>query len=219
MNANCKSQIANRKSAFTLVELLVVIMIIGILIGILIPVVTKIKAKGYAAATLAQINAIRGAIEAYQGTYNAYPGPLADHIMYQVPPGMPPLPTGIAPAQGGGQMTMGENLVLGLMGGLRWNGNTNSAEFIAEDVGSGPRSLNPSSPGQHSAFYTSSRELSTGAFSDRVDSAGKPIPSCFDSTVPEFVDRFSDPMPILYLRARRGAPPNPASPVASPSST
>ena len=63
------------RSAFTLVELMVVILIIGILVGILIPVVGSVRRKAQAAATLAQINAIRGAIEAYQGTYNAYPGP------------------------------------------------------------------------------------------------------------------------------------------------
>src|SRR3954465_3197 len=95
-----------RKSAFTLVELLVVILIIGILVSILIPVVTSIRQKGYAAATLAQINALRGAIEAYQGTYNAYPGPIPDHYMYQVPPGQPPLPLNINGAGGGSQVTM-----------------------------------------------------------------------------------------------------------------
>ncbi|HEV8378688.1 MAG TPA: prepilin-type N-terminal cleavage/methylation domain-containing protein [Tepidisphaeraceae bacterium] len=191
------------RAAFTLVELLVVILIIGILVGILIPVVTKIKAKGYAATTLAQINALRGAIEAYQGTYNAYPGPIPDHYMYQLPPGQPPLPAGISPAQGSSQMTMAENLVLGLMGGL--NNVNGTITFNPNDVGSGPRSLSPGNPGQQSAFYTSSKELTQGFFSDKVDNAGKPIPSCFDSSVPEFVDRFTEPMPILYLRARRGA--------------
>ena len=73
------------------------------------------------------------------------------------------------------------------------------------DIGTGPRSLSPGSPGQHSAFYTNTKELSAGSFSDKVDNAGRPIPSCFDSSVPEFVDRFNEPMPILYLRARRGA--------------
>jgi prepilin-type N-terminal cleavage/methylation domain-containing protein len=183
------------RSAFTLVELLVVILIIGILVGILIPVVSSVRRKAQAAATLAQINAIRGAIEAYQGTYNAYPGPLADHVMYQVAPGSAPLPANIS----GTQVTQSENGVLGLMGGLRDNNGT--ITYYPEDVGTGPRSLSPGAPGQHSAFYTNSKELSTGQFSDKPGNA----PSCFDSTIPEFVDRFNEPMPILYLRARRGA--------------
>src|SRR5687768_3107201 len=88
------------RSAFTLVELLVVILIIGILVGILIPVVTSVKAKANAASTLAQINALRGAVEAYQGTYNAYPGPIPDHHMYQLPPGTTPMPANMTGANG-----------------------------------------------------------------------------------------------------------------------
>jgi len=73
------------------------------------------------------------------------------------------------------------------------------------DVGNGPRNLSPGNPAQHEPFYSNSKELSRGFFSDKVDNAGRPIPSCFDSDVPEFVDRFNEPLPILYLRARRGA--------------
>jgi prepilin-type N-terminal cleavage/methylation domain-containing protein len=193
----------NRKSAFTLVELLVVILIIGILVGILIPVVNSVRRKGQAAATLAQINALRGAIEAYQGTYNAYPGPIPDHYMYQLPPGTPPMPTNINGATGGSQVTMTENMVLGIMGGLE--NLSGQVSFNPANVGNGPRSLNPANPAQHQAFYSNSNELDKGFFSDRVDNAGKPIPSCFDTDIPEFVDKFNEPMPILYLRARRGA--------------
>src|SRR5215210_2946023 len=121
-----------RISAFTLVELMVVILIIGILIGILIPVVGAIKRKAQAASSLAQLNALRGAIEAYQQTYGAYPGPIADNIMFQVPPGDPNLPQGITPAQGSGcHVTQSENLVLGLLGGLR---NNNGVVEVAFDT-------------------------------------------------------------------------------------
>src|SRR3954468_7672349 len=110
-----------RIPAFTLVELMVVVLIIGVLIGILIPVVTTIKKKAQAADSMAQLNALRGAIEAYQQTYGAYPGPLRDDMMFAVPPGTPPLPMGIAPNPdhpSGSHVTQSENLVLGLMGGL-----------------------------------------------------------------------------------------------------
>jgi len=204
-NGQSRSSIFDPRSssAFTLIELLVVIMIIGILVSILIPVVTSIRRKGYAASTLAQINALRGAIEAYQGTYNAYPGPVPDHYMYQVTPGQAPLPLNMNAANGSGQMTMHENMVLGLMGGLEYVGG--SVSYNPANVGIGPRSLNPASPAQHTAFYTNTKELSPGFFSDKVDNAGRPVPTCFDTDVPEFVDRFDQPMPLLYLRARRGA--------------
>jgi prepilin-type N-terminal cleavage/methylation domain-containing protein len=196
---------SSNSAAFTLVELLVVILIIGILIGILIPVVSTVRRKGYAAASLAQLNGLRGAMEAYQATYGAYPGPIPDHHMYQLPPGQAPLPANISPSPFGGnsQMTMMENMVLGIMGGLRDENGT--ITFHIEDVGSGPRSLSPGSPGQHPAFYNNSSELTKDFFSDKLDNAGRSSPSCFDSSVPEFVDRFNEPLPVLYLRARRGA--------------
>jgi hypothetical protein len=115
--------------------------------------------------------------------------------MYQLAPGQPPLPANVS----GTQMTGSENMVLGVMGGLRDDSGT--ITYHPEDVGNGPRSLSPGAPGQHSPFYTNSKELSIGQFSDKPGNA----PSCFDSSVPEFVDRFNEPMPILYLRARRGA--------------
>ena len=188
-----------RKTAFSLVELMVVILIIGILVGILIPVVTKVRTKGYAASTLAQLNAIRSAMEAYQGTFSAYPGPIPDHFMYLVDPGTPPLPAGLIAAGSGARMTMGENGVLGLMGGLRDDSGT--ITYHPEDVGVGPRNLHASNPGQHSPFYTNTRDLTKDFFMD----VGKNSPSCFDTNIPEFVDRFTEPLPILYLRARRGA--------------
>src|SRR5687767_13165081 len=90
---------SNRRSplAFTLVELMVVILIIGILVAILIPVVGKIRIAGQKADSLAQLNAIRGAIEAYHGTYNASPGPVPDIQMFMIPAGTAaqPFPAGI----------------------------------------------------------------------------------------------------------------------------
>ncbi len=185
---------------------MVVILIIGVLIAILIPVATKIKIAGYKTTTLAQINALRSAIEAYQGTYNAYPGPVVDLMMFQTQPGSPPLPTGIAPTGPDSRMTQSENMVLGLLGGLRFNAGTGMAEFNPSDVGNGPRSLNPNAPGQHQAFITDTKNLNKyGFYSDRVDNAGQPAFGASDSSVPEFLDTFTEPLPIIYLRARKGA--------------
>jgi prepilin-type N-terminal cleavage/methylation domain-containing protein len=196
-------QSRSHPKAFTLVELMVVILIIGILIAIIIPVAGKIKLAGQKSTSLAQINALRASIEAYHGTYNAYPGPLNDLYMFQLTPGTPPLPTGITPTGPGSKMTQTENMVLGLLGGLRNDNGT--ITYSAQDVGSGPRSLNPGNPGQHSAFFTDTKSLTKGFFSDSVDNAGSPVPVCRDSSVPEFVDTFTDPLPVIYLRARKGS--------------
>src|SRR5687768_13251052 len=177
--------------AFTLVELMVVILIIGILIAIIIPVATRIRISGQKSTSLAQINALSSAIEAYHGTYNAYPGPLNDLYMFQLTPGTPPLPAGITPTGPGSHITQSENMTLGLLGGLR--NNNGNIEYDARDIGSGPRSLNPSNPGQHSAFFTDTKSLTKGFFSDRIDNAGSPVPVCSDSSVPEFQDTFAEP--------------------------
>src|SRR5215212_6411907 len=114
MTANCKLQIANRKSAFTLIELMVVILIIGILVALLIPVASAIRRRGYATTSLAQLNALRGACEAYYQTYNSYPGPIPDLYMYQLAPNDPMLPTGVSPSSPNSRITQSENGVLGL---------------------------------------------------------------------------------------------------------
>ena len=51
-------------------------------------------------------------------------------------------------------------------------------------------------------------DLSEGHFKDDSGEAD-------DSVIPEFVDRFSKPMPILYLRCRRGVPVPPGAPTAA----
>lgn len=201
-----KSQVG----AFTLVELLVVIGIITILISITVPVVSHVRKAANGAATAAQIQAIRGAIEAYFQTFTAYPGPLADADIYGLSPNQ--LPSGI-----NGNVTMAENLVLGLMGGLEIlpNGSVNYNPLSR--IGSGPMNLNPRNPKTYPPFLDLSPGLLSSDKSDDPSLNGKPKfgstvwSSVFlsgksgDSNIPEFVDRFpNDPMPILYLRARKG---------------
>jgi hypothetical protein len=111
---------------------------------------------------------------------------------------------------GQGSITSSENLVLGLLGGLRVDTTTpNQPKLIYDprDIGSGPRSLSRSgTPKQHEAFIEATNlswqdvgGKKTGQFFDHAGSAN-------DSVIPEFVDLFADPLPILYLRARVGQP-------------
>lgn len=63
----------DRKSAFTLIELLTVIAIIGILAGILIPTVSAVKRQANVAASKSQLSQYVNAIQLFKGEYGFYP--------------------------------------------------------------------------------------------------------------------------------------------------
>lgn len=244
--------------AFTIVELLVVIGIILILMSILLPVVSKIRYASYDADTENEISQISNACNQYYSTFNAYPGPLSnDYTEGQNGSGGIASPRSLAPhplylyngatnpptytlmnlgeATGNGYpITGAENLVLGLMGGLRLNTGTpdNSVTpllnyalaFAPTEVGLGPLNLNPTSPGRTASFlpngstYLMWCEQPTGGGqtfqTTSYQASGTPVPftdpagtQADGSPIPVFVDRFPSPgpLPILYLR-RTGAP-------------
>jgi prepilin-type N-terminal cleavage/methylation domain-containing protein len=118
----------------------------------------------------------------------------------------------------GQRVTAAENLVLGLLGGVSVNKATANNYFLEFDpaaVGQGAASLNPVRAGRAGTFMQNA-SLSSGFFEDpdlRRDEnttgsgttytqAGMTPPK--DSMIPEFVDRFAQPMPILVLRSRTG---------------
>src|SRR5438105_929600 len=129
-----------RRFGFTITELLVVIGIIVILMGILFPVITKIRLAARTADTQNEISQLSNACNSYYTTFHAYPGPLSNDYIEGVngtpSPGTIATPTKhplelfmqgsppTFPAMTGSpfQITSSENLVLGLMGGLRLDG-------------------------------------------------------------------------------------------------
>jgi prepilin-type N-terminal cleavage/methylation domain-containing protein len=187
---------------FTLIELLVVIGIITVLLSILIPVVSAVRTTGYVSRTDARILALTAAIENYQQVFGAYPGPLADNQ--------------IQPATATGTTTSTENLSLGLVGGIQRNASTGVIAYDPTFVGQGPASLNPLKPKQYAAFIDpivggldTQKDTATPAqwllWSDPNRGEVSYATLYKDSVVPEFVDGFPSPMPILYIRARVGA--------------
>ena len=71
--ATCHQQPVTPRTAFTLVEILVVIAIIGILAGLAIPAITIALSKGKVTAIKSELNSISSAIEKYEQKYGDYP--------------------------------------------------------------------------------------------------------------------------------------------------
>jgi len=221
-------------SGFTLIELLVAIGILVVLAGILVPVVSTVRTRAREADTLAFINQLDSAINRYHTDFRAYPGPFSDSQIANVTPksggttgftgfaavaatgfANTPFTTGNV-ANSVARVTGSENLVLGLLGGLRPTGTAPNFAlgYDPSTVGQGPASLNPGRLGRTAAYldtvnlsFSGPTTAQTGLFSDDAGAA-------FDTIIPEFVDRFGDPMPILYLRSRLGVSSNPSSPDA-----
>ena len=197
-----------RCGGFTLTEVLVTIGIIVVIIGILIPVVTGVRDKARAADTASFIMSLRAAIEQYQQEWKSYPGPFSNN---DIRGGAGGVAVTVVPPVGGGFDTTDfdsedvsgtENLVLGLLGGLRYDGG--NFEYQPDQVGNGPFSLNPNNPKKSAPYIenanlswrTNAANLKTGDYDDGANPD--------DTIIPEFVDRFPEPMPILYLRANKG---------------
>jgi prepilin-type N-terminal cleavage/methylation domain-containing protein len=195
-----------RHQAFTLVELLVVIGIIALLVSILVPTAMYVKEQGHKAKSTANLNNIRSAIEAYYGTFQAYPGPLSDATVVGAPGGAA-RPAGV----NGAQITGTENLVLGLLGGLKPNGN--SFAYDSTLVGTGPSSFIQSNTVLVNKGYTPFIDAAGGVLSPN-DGKRCPFPgnngadpSAYfnDTNIPDFIDGYPEALPVLYLRARPGA--------------
>lgn len=213
-----------RAGGFTVVELLVVIGIIVILVAILVPVVGTARKQAFAASTRAEIASLAAACERYYADFRAYPGPISNQEITN--PGITvPAIAARQPGNPGdlslspGKLTMAENLVLGLMGG--WEPGPTAGDppsYKPDKVGQGPMSHNPvpSARRRASAYVDSTNWLSTapGALGDAYAISGGSYQHV-GSPVPEFMDRFPNARPILYLRARVGAPVSAANSATS----
>jgi prepilin-type N-terminal cleavage/methylation domain-containing protein len=196
------------RAGFTLIEMLVVVSIIVILIGILVPVIGKVRQQAMATDTNARIQSLATAIQAYYGDFHAYPGPVPN-AQLRVAGDDSSNPKGcgiVAGLNDVGKMSMAENLYLGLLGGIDQVAPATTPatfRFDATKAGTGPHALG-GLPKKYPA-YTDNTGITkdaagTGKFVDDDGNAAD------DTEIPEFLDQFTAPMPLLYLRAKVQAP-------------
>jgi prepilin-type N-terminal cleavage/methylation domain-containing protein len=209
--------ISNRRLArgFTLVELLVVIGIIVVLIGILVPTISKVRTRAYATNTAAQIQLLSGSIQQYFNVFNAYPGALDDNDP-QMEHG-----TGATPAN---KFTSSELLVMALCGGAQpqVTGGKVTINFVGADLNSGLGPMTLHDPTiMTNKRYNAFVDVGAGGVDPVKDVTAGTVTwfawtnsrhanvmwqsNFHDGAAPEFVDRFPDAMPILYIRAKPGA--------------
>jgi prepilin-type N-terminal cleavage/methylation domain-containing protein len=210
-----QSVIGNRQwrpKAFTLIELLIVIGIILILISILVPTANQVRVAAQSANTRQMIARIEAGIQSYYSDFQAYPGPFTNAELKPFGTGNHVIGT-ITITGLTGRVTSSENLYLGLSGGLSFNGTAFSySETLARNQ-NGPANLNAANLKRYNAYMSAdpTTETTLGVSNEALPGpgAGHWTPATGDlvgdTVVPEFLDKYSRPAPILYLRATRGA--------------
>jgi hypothetical protein len=187
-----------------------------VLISIAVPTINKVRVTAWAADTKAQITGLAAAVERYHGEHRAYPGVFTNRELWDSVAtninGVAPTGYVVSSTIPVANITGAENLVLALLGGLRFNTST-GIEYDPSLVGQGPRNLSaslksypayiektdlsfradPNNMGDLTGFYQDSRNVfASGA-------------GTTDTDIPEFIDRFpNNRMPILYYRANIG---------------
>ncbi|HET6248089.1 MAG TPA: prepilin-type N-terminal cleavage/methylation domain-containing protein [Tepidisphaeraceae bacterium] len=190
------------RGGFTLIELLVVIGIIVILVGILLPVVSTMRKRAENTDSTAEITRIAVACNNYYNDYHAYPGPVPESLIY----GNNGQLSQTAALTGASIISSSENLVLGLEGGIvpPTSATATTYTYNVTLVTKGPQSLNYMQPQQVSPYYdTSSPELANngaGVLTSWTTTQGGTYATPA-LTIPEMMDHFSNPHPIIYLRA------------------
>jgi prepilin-type N-terminal cleavage/methylation domain-containing protein len=190
------------RAGFTLVELLVSVAIIALLIAAVFPLFSRLQTSARETGTRNLIRNLESAIEVYKSDTNNWPGILPNRFFElddQDPILNTPVASGVINPTGNPKtrVTMSENLVLSLLGGLVDNDPAPAnvvPRFDPSLVGQGATSLNALKPGKGRLYFESAADkLSSGKFQDSAGTA-------FDTVIPEFVDTFQSPLPIIYIR-------------------
>jgi prepilin-type N-terminal cleavage/methylation domain-containing protein len=209
-----------RGGGFTLAELLIVIGIIAVLVAILIPVVSKVRLAAKTTETQALLQKINNAITNYFNDFHAYPGMHTNANFNPATPGKPP--------RVADRLTQSEDLVLSLLGALKFTTTPpvsfpNHVEFSLPELGKGPLTLNPRQLGRKNAYMTLKDSEVTpppmippGTADQRVLAHTDSQPwmaevGKLDSVVPEFMDQYNNPRPIIYVRCNPAVPKRPGN--------
>jgi type II secretory pathway pseudopilin PulG len=178
-----------------LVELLVSIGVIAVLLGILFTLVPRIQKAARRTQTQQHLNVLQHAVEQYYLDFRAYPGPFPDKELVTGTLTVDKVP-------GPNKPTMSENLVLGLLGGLVVRANR--VEYAPDRIGAGALNLSASTASTAKPYVdmTAARSMLSASDAPFKDSIGR---TALDTVIPEFIDQFHEPLPILYARARPGA--------------
>lgn len=225
--SQCRTE-NRRQAGFTLVEMLVVVGIIAVLVAIILPTVNAVKRAAQTASTRAMMQRIVAGCEAYSADHRAYPGPFANAQLYPFVAAATPMTltdnsgnnynmTGTGTVPNRNRVTSTENLFLGLAGALWFDSSTGQFQYRPSPMPpAGVAGLNGTvSRKVYSPYITFNiNETSAGTLNDIEGGPGATPdgswcgtvpPLVHDTNVPEFLDKYSSPMPILYMRANVGA--------------
>ena len=199
---------------FTLIELLVVIGIIAVLIAILIPVVGKVRLAAQTANTTNQMHGISAAIQHYFNDFLAYPGALPNSAFAASPGAGAYFKSGSA-LTNAANYTQTEDAVMALLGGHQpfKQGSFVVLDWKPDQIGLGPMSFNPLQLGTTPAAALPRKQ----PYMDRRPENFTPLVGntpvqlkavtelgmtyVNDSEAPEFMDLYSNPRPIIYIRS------------------
>jgi hypothetical protein len=146
---------------------------------------------------------ISAAIGNYFNDFQAYPGVVSNQSFAG---GAKPF------SPGQGTYTQSEDLVMALMGGFQIDATTRQLKLFKDQIGLGPMNFNTVvvSPRKHAYIEKIPAELTPLEKGNMVP-AGQVLDLglayASDSEVPEFMDAYTQPRPILYMRANASAMP------------